>query len=236
MQALIRRDDANLRIDFTEAALALKANALEAAALIGKVDSPETQIPAVAAQTQLWTFIGLCEKARRAAKEAPLEFGRRIDQTHKEFVQEVKDEYLRLSEAITSFQQLEAARVRAEQQAANDRLLEIERERARELQQAKSHEQMEAIQEKFAKRAEAEAPAAPITPARAPGQRVTEDWEITVVDIWLLAKAHPGCVKIEARLSEIKSLLDAGVKVAGVLAKRAIKAGVAPKTPKAIDV
>ena len=56
---------------------------------------------------------------------------------------------------------------------------------------------------------------------------------------WLKAAdvAHPVCVKIEPRLSEIKNLLDAGVKVSGVTAKREIKAGVTSgKVRPAIDV
>jgi hypothetical protein len=57
-------------------------------------------------------------------------------------------------------------------------------------------------------------------PARADGQTVRMEWEVTVNDIWALARGHPACVRIEPRLTEIKSLLDLGTKIAGVSAKR----------------
>lgn len=62
------------------------------------------------------------------------------------------------------------------------------------------------------------------------------DWEVTVTDVWLLAKSHPGCVKIEPRISEIKSLLNNGVKVAGVNAVRIQKSGVRLKAVKTVEI
>jgi len=237
-QALIRRDDANLKIDFTAAAVELKNRALEAAALVGKVNDAASQESAVSAQRDIANVLNLAEKARKACKEPVIDFGRRIDDTAKGFVQELKEEQFRIAQLVADFQQLEQARVRAAQQAENERLLAIEREKARELQKAQSHEEMEKIQEKFDARARFEAPQEPIQPVRATGQRVVEQWSIVVTDIWLLARAHPGCVKIEPRLTEIKTLLDAGMKVPGVNATREIKAGVTAgrPTPKAIDV
>ncbi len=130
------------------------------------------------------------------------------------------------------------ARALAEAKNAEDRTrceaarLELERQQALAL--AASHEQLDAINDAHC-RAVADLPVA--APVRAEGQRVREEWAIVVTDIWLLAKAHPICVKIEPRLSEIKSLLEAGVKVSGVTAKREIKAGVTASRPRpAIDV
>lgn len=225
-KALIRRDDARLTVDFTEAALALKASALETAALIGRVSNADEQHAAVASQTEIANLLNLAEKARKTCKEPVLEYGRRIDGAAKDFCAELKEEQVRLATLVGDYQTMELARVRAAEQAEKERLLALEREKAREMQQAQSHEQMEAIQERFNERAAAEAPAEPITPTRAPGQRVSEEWEITVTDIWLLAKAHPMCVKVEPRLVEIKTLLNAGVKVSGVRAEKVVKASV----------
>jgi multidrug efflux pump subunit AcrA (membrane-fusion protein) len=63
-------------------------------------------------------------------------------------------------------------------------------------------------------------------PAVAQGQSVRTEWQLDIVDIWALARAHPACVTITPRLSEIKALLDAGAKVVGVSAKRVTIAGV----------
>lgn len=57
-----------------------------------------------------------------------------------------------------------------------------------------------------------------------------------MTDVWLLAKSHPGCVKIEPRISEIKSLLNNGVKVAGVNAVRIQKSGVRLKAVKMVEI
>jgi hypothetical protein len=236
-QALIRRDDAALKADFTETAVALKSTALEAAALIGKVNSAETQEAAVNAQRQIAELLGLAEKAREACKHPVLLFGRRIDETARAFCKELKEEQIRIAILVGNFQALEQARVRAAQQAENDRLLALEREKAKELQKAETHEQFDAIAEKFNNRAAAEAPAEPIAPVRATGQRVREEWNVTVTDIWLLARAHPTCVKIEPMIGEIKTLLNAGIKVSGVKAEKEIRAGVvAGRRMSAIEV
>ncbi len=233
-QAIARRDLHALSFDYTDAAVALRDRALEQAALIGKVANADDQRDAVAAQASIKEVLRAIEAAREEAKKPVLEFGRMIDAKAKEFSKELKAEELRLARLIGDFQQLEQARIRAAQQAENERLAELERQRARELAEAKSHEEIDAIQEKYSQLAlSSPAPA----PARVEGQQVTQDWEIEVVDIWTLARAHPACVKIEPRLSEIKNLLKAGVKVAGVRATPVIKSTVRVKPlAPAIDV
>lgn len=271
--ALVVRDDARLSFSYTEAANAMKESALAVGALVGRVSNAEENQIAVNAQGEISRMIAVAEKARVAAKEPILNFGRLIDAQAKQFVEDLKAELLRIAQLTADFQQLEQARVRAAEQArlAEQRKLEDERrmaeqaalreaaiakqklddeakavalaaskakteeakkaaeaqrlevERQQALAVAKSHEELDRINHRHAEQV-AELPVAQVQ--RAVGQRVREDWEITVTDIWLLAKAHPTCVDIKERLSEIKTLLNAGVKVAGVLAKRSIKAGV----------
>jgi hypothetical protein len=57
-----------------------------------------------------------------------------------------------------------------------------------------------------------------------------------VSDIWTLARAHPGCVEIKPRLFEIRQLLDAGAKVAGVTANKITKVSVRSVGARALDV
>lgn len=111
--------------------------------------------------------------------------------------------------------------------------LEAETKRQLELAAAASAEKQDAINESF-NRANASIPV--VAPVRASGQVVKEDWEITVTDIWALARAHPMCVEITPRLSEIRALLDARIKVSGVDAKRVTKASVRTTTSKAITI
>lgn len=234
--AMVVRDDSRMTFNYTQAAFALREAALAQGALVGKVADGDDQKVAVAAQTEISRIISLAEKARVAAKEPVLEFGRQIDGRAKEFVKELKEEQLRIAQLVADFIQLEQARIRAAAQAENERLAALERERAQELTKAGTIEEVNAISEKFNERAKAESIAPPPV-SRVEGQRIRDDWEITVTDVWLLAKAHPTCVRIEPQLREIRSLLDAGVKVAGVTAHKTIKAGVTVRgTAKPINV
>src|ERR1700736_1709666 len=231
--ALIIRDDHNRAIAFTSQAVALKREALEAGALVGKVTNAEQQVEAVNAQTILDGLIKMVEKARKAAKEPVIEFGRKIDDQAKSFVAEISTECMRIARLIGDFQALEQARVRAEQQAQNERLLAIERERAAEAAKATTHKQLEAVAEKFDDKIRAQA--RPIEPVRVEGQRVTTDWEITVTNEFDLAKFHPNCVKIAPRLTEIKELLGSGFQVRAVKAEKVTKAGIRQAPQRTIE-
>jgi len=221
--AMIQRDDGRLTISFTPEAQALKESALECGALIGRVSNADEQEAAVKAQLELRRLLKLIEDARKSAKEPVIDFGRKIDRTAAEFKAELDQEHLRITQLVADFQALEQARVRAAEAARQKELDELERKRQEELSNAKSHEDMDKINE----RANQEAAAVRVVaPARVEGQIVREDWDIQITDVWLLARSHPGCIKIEPRMSEIRQLLDAGIKVAGVSAKKIVKAGV----------
>jgi hypothetical protein len=325
--ALILRNDALQKIEFTGQALALKSDALEKSALIGKVENADEQNAAVEAQRDLTTIRRDVEKARVAAKAPVIAFGRHIDECAKQFDKELADEEMRLATLVGSYQQLLAAKAKAEEQARRleaerierqareeqqriyraeqDRLEAIRREEQRleqveqerkaaakreadkalqKIQEAKNaearkkaeaeaaekkrladiadaaaREQAErnavelqrqkelataqthqALDEANARASDAQAAIESVptsAPSRAEGQRVIENWVVTVTDVWTLARAHPACVKIEPCLSEIKALLNMGVKVAGVSAAKEIKSGVTTKrTAGAIDV
>lgn len=223
--SMIVRDVSGEIVGFSHETEQLKAAALESSALIARVSTPEEQQTAVQAQMALDRLIKDVEKSRVAAKDPVLQYGKRIDDTAKKFIKDLFDERSRISGLVGDFQQLEQAKARAAQAAENARLLAIERERMAELAQAKTHEEMDKVQEKFDNRAQQQAPA-PIAPARAAGQVVKEDWEVTVNDIHALYRAHPNCCNVTARVSDIKSLLNAGIKVAGVSAKRVVSSSV----------
>jgi hypothetical protein len=234
-QALVIRNDAVRGFSFTPAAFELRDKALACGALVNRVANADDQKAAVAAQLEVATVLKLAESARQTAKEPVLDFGRLIDSTTKKFVVELKEEELRLARLVSDFQQLEQAKLRAAQQAENERLAKIERERAAEMAKAQSHAELDKIAEKFDQKAKDEAPIV-FAPARVEGQRVKEDWNFEVTDIWTLARAHPMCVEINPRRSEIKALLNAGHKVAGVRSWKETKASVSVKTNQAIEV
>jgi hypothetical protein len=236
--ALISRDDSARKVAFTAEADRLKNEALEVAALVGKVANADDNAAAVAAQMKLAEIKSLAEKARKAVKEPVLEFGKLIDATAKKFIAEVEDELLRLTRLIGDFQALEAQKARAAEALRLKELAEIERQKQEALAAAKSHDQVDAIQAHYNEvAAQTAAVAAPPAPVRAEGQVVRTDWEIIVTNPYDLAKFHPGCVNITPRLAEIKMLLAEGVTVKGITATKVTKAGVRlGSAPKAIEV
>jgi len=235
-QALILRDDRALSCNFTAQAFVLKNAALDLSATVGRVDTAEQNEAAVKAQIEIARVLKLAEEARAAAKAPILKFGKAIDGAHASFVEDLKSEERRLMELTGSYQQLEQAKARAAAKAEQDRLTTLEKEKAQAQAKATSHEELEAIADRFNDRIAAEAPK-PVAPPKADGQVVKNDWDFEVTDIALLAKAHWNLVTVEPKRGDIKALLRQGIKVAGIRAWPVVKAGVrlAPERP-AIEV
>jgi hypothetical protein len=320
--AIMLRDDSKREITFLPQAHELKRLALEQSALIGKVENAEQNQTAFQAQAALAEVRKNVEKARVAAKEPVLAFGKLIDATAKAFVEDITQEEWRIGRLIGDFQQLEQAKARAAEQAKKLEEERIERERQQELRRiaeaqaeeqrkleaerrrvaeeaasakrkldadkaeaerksreaknakerevaearrkeleareakekeeaerlrieierknalaaATSHEAFDAANEKFGNMQAAVQSAPVAAPVRADGQKVRSDWDLVISDIWLLAKAHPTCVKIEPRTAEIKTLLNAGVKVSGVIATAITKSQVQGATQKIVEI
>lgn len=235
-QALVLTDHAIRRFGYTETALVRKHFALAGAEIVKSIETANDQQLAVTVQKVLAELINQAKEEVKAAKAPAKSFIAFIDDVSGKFLSELEHERDRLTRLVGDFQALEEARVRAEKQIQNDKLLALERERAAEIALAKSHDELDSIQAKYAEKAALEANSAPAQAIREPGQIVRQDWEILISDIHLLYRAHPVCVKLTALTGEIKSLLDAGVKVAGVTATKITKAGVRVKSqPKAIE-
>lgn len=270
MTALILRKP-DLGISLTEDAHALKDDALESAALIGKVTNASEQEIAVAAAGKIKSALDLIEKARKAAKEPFLEAGKRVDDACKTFRVELENEWGRLThDLIDEFQRQERRRIDEEKRKQEAELKRIEDERQNEIRRIAQAEAAERAkldaQEKAAKdeterarilseKAALEAvthqkmadvtdsasmqaaiASEPILATKARGQIVKEDWEITITNPYELAKFHPDCVKIEALLLPIKTLLNQGVTVKGVTAKKVTKTSVRTTTQKLIEI
>jgi hypothetical protein len=222
-QSLITRNDGAFTVAFTPEAEASKLTALESAALIGRVTDATENENAVAAQKEVARVLKSVEDARVAAKKPVLDFGRTIDDAARKFIADLRAEEMRLARLVGDFQQLEMAKTRAAEALRIAELNVIERRTQEELQKAKSHDEIDSIQA----RASQEAAALPIIqPVKAQGQFVREDWNIIVTDVWALARAHPMCVTVEPRKSEIRQLLDAGITPAGVKAEKVTKSSV----------
>jgi len=235
MKTLIHIDTTNLTAAFTKDAEEIRETALTVAAPIAKVETPQENELAIEAIKSMKDVLQNIEKARKAAIEKPLALQRAINDKAKEFIAELNGEFNRIQQLTSDFAAVELRRKLAEEAARNKELADLERKRQEELAKAKTVEQVDLIDEKF--NAVAQAKAAPVPEAPKPaGQVVRTDWEITVQDVYLLAKYHPHCVKITPLNSEIKMLLDEGLQVRGVKAEKVVKAGVRVGKSNAITV
>lgn len=232
---LMLRDKTKDTIVWVANAQQLKDQALELAAVIGRVTTAEEQQAAVDAQKAIALMLKHVERSRQKVKEPVLVLAKLIDDAAKAFTKDLADEDMRIGKMVSDFQALELAKVRAAQAAENERLLTIERERQKELAEVKSHEERDAVNSDFDNKAQQSLPPASIP--RVAGQIVKEEFDFEITDVWALAKAHPDCVNPpEPKRREIRAMLDAGIKLVGVKSWKAVKASVSTREKKAIDV
>jgi hypothetical protein len=77
----------------------------------------------------------------------------------------------------------------------------------------------------------------PIVADTAKGQKLAQDWEITVTDPYALAKYHPNAVTIKPLIGAIKEMLREGIKVQGITAVETVNTAVRAKRERpAIDL
>jgi len=222
-------------VSATDLVKEMEDQALTCASTVLTVTDARTQQMAVTAQTELARYVKAVTNAAEEAKAPLNQIRGKIIALHKELVAKAQEEGARVGALIADFQIAEEARVAAARRLAEAKASVLEKELDQKIAQAQSLSEIEALRDES--RAELAAAAPPIEPIRAPGQVVKEELEVQVFDIWLLARSMPSCVKIEPRLSEIKSLLNAGVKVPGVNAVKKTVAGVRlGRVPEAINV
>lgn len=131
--ALAIRNDAARSVTWTDSAHAMIADALETAALIGRVSNADENDLAVSAQRKIRAAKNEIEKVRKILKEPVLEFGKTIDATARKICEPLDPEEMRIASLVGDFAAIQEAKRKAEEAA---RLLEqqrIERERVAEL-------------------------------------------------------------------------------------------------------
>ena len=233
---LITLDLTKRECSATEYALQMKAAALEGSALVARVDNAAQQTIAVAAQTELHRVTKQFSKAEEAAK-APLNALRTaIIGLGKTLTLELEAEGMRLARLVGDFQEKERVRMLAEQEAARKGIEALRKQEMEAIAAAKTVEAQDAVKEQFAQMATNTAQAV-TAPVKAKGQATRVEWEVEVVDIALLYRCHSPCVKLTPILTEIKNLLDMGLDVKGIRAKKVVLSGVrlAPER-KAVEI
>lgn len=240
ISALIIRNDSALTASPSESARQLISNALDKGALIGQVESPDDNEKAALAQKEMKAILSDFEKARKEAKAPVLDYGRKIDNILRREIEEVENEYARIGQLVAQFLLAERRRVAAQMQLEQDRMSKLEAEKMAALAQEKSPAKQEAIMEHFSLKAAAEAPV--IAPQRVSGQRLVEQWQITLTNPielakWALVSGNWGCIKITPMMTELKAVLDIGATVPGIKAEKIAVAGMSSsRQPSAIGV
>ena len=226
MSALITRNDAAGTIDYNAEAELLKTAALESSAIVGRVTNADENNLAVAAQVKLKEVISAVEKSAQDLIDGANDYKKRIWAKRDEFLAELSAEMVRVSKHVGDFAALELAKARAAEAAKQAELDRLERERQASLATVKTHDEHDAVQKVFNDKAAEKIETPTAAPIRAAAQSVKEDWEISITNPQELARNHPQCVTITAKLGEIKTLLNAGVEVKGVSARKVVVAGV----------
>jgi hypothetical protein len=214
---------------------AQQESALAQCALLNACDTTEQQAEIVRAQQELKGVINALNKAREAAKRPLIDAGRALDAFVRSECSELESEGMRLARLVSEFQELQRVKAAAAKAAADKEAQELERLKHQMLAQVNTVEEADAIHEDFSRRTAAAQEAAQMAaPVHAKGQVVRDDWEITVVNEFELAKYHPQCVTITPKMLEIKSLLNQFIDVHGIRAKKKLNSGV--RATRAIDV
>jgi len=110
-----------------------KAQALEKAALIGRVKDLDSKTLAVRAQGELKRIILLIEKTRKELKEPILEAGRKLDNLCASETLSLDKEFGRVSNLVKEFDDAERRWVLEEERLQREELARIEREKQAEL-------------------------------------------------------------------------------------------------------
>lgn len=238
--AIALRDDSNRSVTIAQTWTAERDLAVESASLICRVSSEFENTMCLDAMTRLKTVIKQTEEARKECVEPVWNFKQEIDSKFKSFSSPAQLEYNRIAQLAADFAELERSRLLAQQNADRLRLdaeaSEREKERQKALAGAKTEGAQDAVNAHFNQLAQESPQNLPVTPApvRAEGQRTTFEWQITVTDAHQLYRFHANCCKLIPILAEIKTLLDAGIEVKGVTAKKVAKVGVRLGAPKAL--
>lgn len=140
---------------------AIKAAALEQAALIGKVCDRDSKIIAVRAMQELKRVFNLMEKTRQELAEPLLNAKRQLDALVAKESRDLQEEYDRIAQAKAEFDELERQRVAEEERKQQEELRKIEEAKQAEIRRIEQ-ERLEAERkareaQEAAQRASAEA-------------------------------------------------------------------------------
>lgn len=226
--------------------------AIAIAADVKLVNSEATQGNAITAIQSLDNAMRFLEKSREEVKKPFWDTGKEIDRLAKEAKAPLETEANRVRRLVSEFQRAEADRVRQEEmrqqaliRAEQAKIDELERQRieaerkAAELKSKPARDRVAAeaarLEDEKTRLELAASMTPPVTvvmPAVISGAKAKTKYRVEIMDINALYKAHPNCVKLEPKLSEINNLVEMGMRnIPGV--KLTEELAIETRSPKA---
>lgn len=217
MKLLELKSMPDLAVSVPETAIRQRDDLLYVSETIQSVHCEGDMVLAAATAGQIQAFCKEVESARVAINAPLLAFQRTLNAQAHELTDELEKERQRLNRAQGDYIQAQEAKQRSLKAAEDERLSAIEREREAKLAECDTIEARTAVQEEYsAKLAEMAPPLVEISQS-VKGQRITEDIDFEVTNIWKLVESHPNLVKTpEPKRAAIKARIEAGLPVAGV--------------------
>ena len=232
MNAIVISNLGRVEVFTDNSFIAERDAALIAAKEVTSVSDMFTQGIAMDAQRELAGLAKLLETSRTAIKAPVLELGRTIDAKAKMLMTGLNEEQIRINRLVTAYQVEEKRKAQAAERA---RLAEIARIEAEQRKSAEAERKAQAEAEDAFTRTDREAAekaqhaeqarlaeltkqsqsvrmAPTIAPAKVEGLIVKTVAKFEVTDIWQLAHAFPGMVRIEENTSVINESLRKGMR------------------------
>lgn len=210
----------NLAISIPSDAIERRDTLLAAARRVEAM--PMEVVPALAMELSakvsgdIQAFCSGVEADRVAINKPLLAFQRILNAHAHELTDELEKRRKSLNAAQGDYIQLQEAKRKSLEAAQREELLAVERKREAKLAECDTIEAREAVQEEYSAKVAEMAPPV-VSAGSVAGQRVTEDIDFEVTDIWLLVSSHPNLVKTpEPKRNEIKAHIKAGLPVKGV--------------------
>lgn len=242
MNALILISHDSASVTPTDEAQALIEDALSRGALIGQVRDADENKQASEAQAAIKAVRKQIEAAYRAAKDPIVDLGRKLDATFRKLVEELDREDGRIGQLAGEFLLAERRRAAAAEAAAKAELEKLEREKMQALAATSDPVKQTELLQEFSHKQAQQAPA-PVVPAAAKGQKLAEDWDISLTNVvefvrWVFSTGRWECMDVTVRKTAVKEILKGGVsQISGLECKKVAKATTQlPRPQKAIDV
>lgn len=203
-------------LSIPQESLATRAEVLEIAELVVRVENEIQQTMAIDALKVCKDLAKRVESSRVLVKEEPLKLCRKIDSMAKEFRETVDREAARIERLLADYQRRLIEKQRAEEAARYKEAQRLEQERVRALQDARKAETEEARKEALnvavaAVEQRQEVMSAVVAPVAQPeGIKACMEWTFEVLNAQEVFAARPDLCEVSVKTAAVKDFIRGG--------------------------